>query len=747
MDSAARHDSRPAGGSPHAWLVDHLAMFEDDRAATAPPRLYWSKLAHLMEEQVSVLRRMDERQSAGDLSKEPMPEVPATSSSAWNALLRSALTDTIQPKVDRWRNGLDALLVFLGLFSAIVTSFFVQSLTALKQDEAARTNELLANLTDIILAISGVPLESLNTPQPVVFQPDRTDVRLNSLWSLSLILSLSIAALAVACRGFVNMVCYSRFTKASEKLVDIRMRWRSSERFLGPAIELLPQILVIPVLLFIAGLLDTLFSSVMRLSRPPLPILFTSGICLLLISAVSFLLCYSVVNRGWNPSGSPKPGVGDRGWQKRGMKDRPETLSEKAPTIYHEVVQATHDDDTLNQASAALYSIIQSLETWPRYAGNQGLRDEERATFLHLLSPEASFRSNRTAVQVITRIQESSRISYSSTDMSALVPAILQAMKHAPAILTVNLWDSPFVHAMAIVANAGSVAQRYPPLLAFLNSEYLDSKNFPYPSAEYTVRTTVISAAVEILFTKLVTSLEETHSGSENDIVAGILSPLSLASSIPGTPKSTVVSALNTINPGKIVAALLYLPIPQNVPVLTLILRWLVRETSSWAVLHAVQTHIADVTVYDSWPSILFFTTSITGQVCLAEPEFKDHKALAELCIAALLKIAQFHQFHPQLPALVHTAVAALREIGDDRIGELRQELGVVRKFVEDGTWRWNANQRMAVVEELMSLHEDGAAKGSEAGNGELQEELVQFLKPEGESSTASRASSATVAM
>jgi hypothetical protein len=33
------------------------------------------------------------------------------------------------------------------------------------------------------------------------------------------------------------------------------------------------------------------------------------------------------------------------------------------------------------------------------------------------------------------------------------------------------------------------------------------------------------------------------------------------------------------------------------------------------------------------------------------------------------------------------------------------------------------------------------------AGNGELQEELVQFLKPEGESSTASRASSATVAM
>lgn len=42
-----------------------------------------------------------------------MPEVPATSSSAWNALLRSSLTETIQPKVERWRSGLDALLVFV----------------------------------------------------------------------------------------------------------------------------------------------------------------------------------------------------------------------------------------------------------------------------------------------------------------------------------------------------------------------------------------------------------------------------------------------------------------------------------------------------------------------------------------------------------------------------------------------------------------------------------------------------------
>ncbi|KAJ7843666.1 hypothetical protein B0H14DRAFT_2294484, partial [Mycena olivaceomarginata] len=125
-----------------------------------------------------------------DLSQRPMPEVPATSSSAWNALLRSSLTETIQPKVERWRSGLDALLVFLGLFSAIVTSFFVQSLTALKQDQAVRMNELLTNLTEIIIVISGTAPADLHVAQPIPFHPDSTDVRLNSFWSLSLILSV-----------------------------------------------------------------------------------------------------------------------------------------------------------------------------------------------------------------------------------------------------------------------------------------------------------------------------------------------------------------------------------------------------------------------------------------------------------------------------------------------------------------------------------------------------------------------------
>ncbi|KAJ7290323.1 hypothetical protein C8J57DRAFT_991471, partial [Mycena rebaudengoi] len=154
----------------------------------------------------------------------------------------------------------------LGLFSAIVTAFLVESLSGLHPDEAARTNELLANLTDILITLSSVNPISLNLLTPAQFQPDSTNVQLNSYWSLSLILSLSVAALAVTCRGFLNMVTLSHHAKATKKLIDIKMRWEEADKMLGPVIEMMPQLLVIPVLLFVVGLVDNILSDVLQLA-------------------------------------------------------------------------------------------------------------------------------------------------------------------------------------------------------------------------------------------------------------------------------------------------------------------------------------------------------------------------------------------------------------------------------------------------------------------------------------------------
>lgn len=95
-----------------------------------------------MEEQIHLLRRIDERQAATgetlsscfcsdrlksmlDVSMQPLPQVAFTSSSTWGALFRSRIMETIQPKVERWRSGLDALLVFVSsalMFPAMLSA-------------------------------------------------------------------------------------------------------------------------------------------------------------------------------------------------------------------------------------------------------------------------------------------------------------------------------------------------------------------------------------------------------------------------------------------------------------------------------------------------------------------------------------------------------------------------------------------------------------------------------------------------
>jgi hypothetical protein len=265
---------------------------------------------------------------------------------------------------------------------------------------------------------------------------------------------------------------------------------------------------------------------------------------------------------------------------------------------------------------------------------------------------------------------------------------------------------------MAIVGNAGALSDHHPPVISFLSSEYIDNQHLPSnsdPSVEYNVRTRTISFIVDILFTKLTHSLSDPQtSESEDEIVDRILSPLlHKLTKTAGSPATT--SAISAINPGKIIAALIYLPLPRNGPILTLIIRWLVRVTSPLSVLRAIHAHVTAITSHDVWPTILFFIASIAGRVCLTVDAFRDHLALAELSVGALLKIVDFHQFHPQLPALVDTAAVALRSSSTGRIiPQMMHDLLIVRKFVEDDTWRWSAKQRSAVLAQLESVEERG---------------------------------------
>ncbi|KAJ7156400.1 hypothetical protein C8R46DRAFT_1004786 [Mycena filopes] len=87
--------------------------------------------------------------------------------------------------VASWRADMEGILIFAGLFSAVLTAFIVESYKMLSPDQSEPTVLLLATL-------NGTPME-IHSPQ---FRPSPISVACNALWFLSLALSLSSALIA-----------------------------------------------------------------------------------------------------------------------------------------------------------------------------------------------------------------------------------------------------------------------------------------------------------------------------------------------------------------------------------------------------------------------------------------------------------------------------------------------------------------------------------------------------------------------
>jgi hypothetical protein len=83
----------------------------------------------------------------------------------------------------------------IGLFSAIVTAFFIDAFSRLRPDQGSITNALLSNLTDIVLLVHGVTFNATDLSFATTFEPGPNDVRETILWSVSLALSVSVEVL------------------------------------------------------------------------------------------------------------------------------------------------------------------------------------------------------------------------------------------------------------------------------------------------------------------------------------------------------------------------------------------------------------------------------------------------------------------------------------------------------------------------------------------------------------------------
>ncbi|KAK7037844.1 hypothetical protein VNI00_010805 [Paramarasmius palmivorus] len=164
-----------------------------------------------------------------------------------------------EEQVKGWKEDIDTLLVFAGLFSAVVTAFLIEAYQKLQEDPADKTVTLLEKL---------VALQQPNASQTAIissdsnpFTPDASTIRINCFWLLSLIFSLTSALFGLLCKQWIREYQREPPTRSPGEALALRQLRRDSfDKWGVPGfLSALPILLEIALLLFFAGILDLLW--------------------------------------------------------------------------------------------------------------------------------------------------------------------------------------------------------------------------------------------------------------------------------------------------------------------------------------------------------------------------------------------------------------------------------------------------------------------------------------------------------
>ncbi|PBK80761.1 hypothetical protein ARMGADRAFT_1171687, partial [Armillaria gallica] len=161
--------------------------------------------------------------------------------------------------LEGWRDGLDVLLVFAGLFSAVVTTFVVQTSQNLQVDYGQVTATLLFELIDVQRAaangtlVNDIPRSDL-TPFSN-FHPTMSDSLVNGLWFTSLLFSLATALFAVLTKQWIHQYIAMPKGTPQDRCHVCQFRYMGLEQWgVGFIIGLLPMLLSMSLGIFLIGL-------------------------------------------------------------------------------------------------------------------------------------------------------------------------------------------------------------------------------------------------------------------------------------------------------------------------------------------------------------------------------------------------------------------------------------------------------------------------------------------------------------
>ncbi|KAK0217970.1 hypothetical protein IW262DRAFT_1106801 [Armillaria fumosa] len=155
-----------------------------------------------------------------------------------------------------WRDALDVLLVFAGLFSAVVTTFVAQTSQSLQVDYGQVTATLLIELIDVQRSVANGSLVNDVPRSDLTFRPSASDSWVNGLWFTSLSLSLSTALFAVLTKQWIHQYMSVPSGTPRDRCRLRQFRYMGLQRWgVDIIIGLLPVLMSTSLAVFLVGLI------------------------------------------------------------------------------------------------------------------------------------------------------------------------------------------------------------------------------------------------------------------------------------------------------------------------------------------------------------------------------------------------------------------------------------------------------------------------------------------------------------
>ncbi|CAE6379568.1 unnamed protein product [Rhizoctonia solani] len=178
----------------------------------------------------------------------------------WRLYQKEAKAQDRELVQSRDRN-LDTMLLFAGLFSAVLTAFLVESTSLLEPDQANISISLLLSIAQsqqrMEAGVSSPTPSSITIPS---FKPSNAARWINILWYLSLVLSLGAAMVAMLAKEWLSWFQLYKTRVPRKYALERQSRYEGLESWGAVVlIDFLPTVLHVSLLLFTLGLIIRLW--------------------------------------------------------------------------------------------------------------------------------------------------------------------------------------------------------------------------------------------------------------------------------------------------------------------------------------------------------------------------------------------------------------------------------------------------------------------------------------------------------